>query len=244
MTSRIEQNDNQEDDLDWLARNVHEWKEGNDSVIMTSDKRIVEFVTADNMPAFYTGPIYTKTQWLTRRAELQNKPSWDDAPDCFNWMWQNADGGWKFGSGRAPELDNDFYLTDYHYIAGLDGTELHGEVLGDWRDTLEKRPDHIPDSGKMVDPLIDLVVSVKPTTYRPSMAELYPQYYKDVRAYDVMDVYAVHTVFPIDDPSGCIQHASKKLLLCGVRTGGKPAATEIKEARDTLTRKLQLMGEE
>lgn len=94
------------------------------------------------------------------------------------------------------------------------------------------------------DPLSDLTISIKPTTYRPSMSELYPKYYKDVSELTEVDVYAIHDLFGIDDPSGCIQHASKKLLLCGVRTGGKPAATEIKEARDTLTRKLQLMGEE
>ena len=76
------------------------------------------------------------------------------------------------------------------------------------------------------------------------MVKRYPKYYKDVRKLSAIDVYAIHELFDINDPSGCIQHASKKLLLCGVRTGGKDVATEIKEARDTLTRKLQLMGVE
>ena len=76
------------------------------------------------------------------------------------------------------------------------------------------------------------------------MVKRYPKYYKDVSSLSAIDVYAVHELFEINDPSGCIQHASKKLLLCGVRTGGKDVATEIKEARDTLTRKLQLMGVE
>jgi len=84
----------------------------------------------------------------------------------------------------------------------------------------------------------------KPTVKKPSMAEMYPKYYKDFTGVDEADVYLVHDRFQIDDPSGCIHHASKKLLLCGVRTGGKDMATEIKEARDTLTRKLQLMGVE
>ena len=57
---------------------------------------------------------------------------------------------------------------------------------------------------------------------------------------DELDVYAVHQVFNIQDPSGAIQHASKKLLLSGVRTGGKSKRDDIKEARDTLTRWLQL----
>jgi len=93
-------------------------------------------------------------------------------------------------------------------------------------DTTEKA-NHIPGAGK-----------------KPSMAELYPDYYRDVRHLDEMDVYAVHDTFRVDDPSGCLQHASKKILLSGTRNGGKSLAQDIKEARDTLTRKLQLMGVE
>lgn len=74
----------------------------------------------------------------------------------------------------------------------------------------------------------------------PTIASKYPQYYKDVRGYDFLDVYAVHSVFGINDPSGCIQHASKKLLLSGTRTGGKSAYDDIREARDTLNRYLEL----
>lgn len=72
------------------------------------------------------------------------------------------------------------------------------------------------------------------------MAEKYPQYYKKVGQLTEIDVYAVHHLFDIQDPSGAIQHASKKLLLSGVRTGGKSQFKDIKEARDTLTRWLEL----
>lgn len=73
-----------------------------------------------------------------------------------------------------------------------------------------------------------------------SLSTKYPQYYKAVGHLTEIDVYAVHHLFLIHDPSGCLQHASKKLLLSGVRTGGKSAMDDIKEARDTLTRWLQL----
>jgi hypothetical protein len=72
------------------------------------------------------------------------------------------------------------------------------------------------------------------------MKDKYEQYYKDVSKLNDIDVYMTHQVFQMDDPSGCIQHASKKLLLSGVRTGGKSKADDIKEARDTLTRWLQI----
>lgn len=76
-----------------------------------------------------------------------------------------------------------------------------------------------------------------------SLADKYPQYYKSVKGMDVIDVYAVHDLFDIQDPSGAIQHASKKLLLSGVRTGGKTKYHDIKEARDTLNRWLELNKE-
>ena len=79
---------------------------------------------------------------------------------------------------------------------------------------------------------------------RQSMSQKYPKYYKNVEHLKEVDVYTVHKLFDINDPSGCIQHASKKLLLSGVRTGGKSAVDDIKEARDTLTRYLQLHNAE
>ena len=75
---------------------------------------------------------------------------------------------------------------------------------------------------------------------KESMSKKYPKYYKDVSDLKEIDVYEVHTRFNIQDPSGCIHHASKKLLLSGVRTGGKTKFDDIKEARDTLTRRLEI----
>ena len=73
-----------------------------------------------------------------------------------------------------------------------------------------------------------------------AMSKRYPAYYKDVSDLAEIDVYGVHHIFQITDPSGCIHHASKKLLLSGVRTGGKSVYKDIREARDTLTRWLHL----
>lgn len=76
------------------------------------------------------------------------------------------------------------------------------------------------------------------------LSDKYPQYYKPVGDLTEIDVYAVHQLFNLQDPSGCLHHSSKKLLLSGVRTGGKSAYKDIKEARDTLTRWLQLNSAE
>lgn len=71
------------------------------------------------------------------------------------------------------------------------------------------------------------------------MAQLYPKYYKPIpEQWDYIDTYRVNVIFPVDDESGCILHARKKLLVPGTRTGGKSMRADIKEARDTLNRWL------
>lgn len=73
-----------------------------------------------------------------------------------------------------------------------------------------------------------------------SMSVRYPAYYKDFSDVTEADVYLIHARFQLNDHSGCLHHASKKILLSGARTGGKSAFKDIKEARDTLTRWLEI----
>lgn len=78
-----------------------------------------------------------------------------------------------------------------------------------------------------------------------SLADLYPKYHKRLpRHWATIDVYGVHHLFAVQDPSGMLQHASKKLLLSGVRTGGKSQFDDVREARDTLNRWLELNASE
>ena len=95
--------------------------------------------------------------------------------------------------------------------------------------------------GEHYDSTGDLAATMKQQEASATLSELYPQYYKDCRHIDNIDVYGVHDLFGIQDESGCLQHASKKILLSGKRNGGKSLYQDIKEARDTLNRKLQLM---
>lgn len=73
------------------------------------------------------------------------------------------------------------------------------------------------------------------------MSSKYPKYYKPIPPGTTdLDVYGVCQMFPVKDDTGCINHARKKLLVPGTRTGGKSFRDDIKEARDTLTRWLEL----
>ena len=119
-----------ETDLDWLARNVHKWPEGKCEVLVSWPRNvgtlIWSYVSSD------AGWI-TKEQWLARRAELQNKPSWDKAEDWAEWLAQDEDGEWKWLAGLPGK-----------YVDGWTAVKIKGcckgLALGDWRDTLEKRP--------------------------------------------------------------------------------------------------------
>lgn len=125
-----------ETDLDWLARNVHEWLEGANYVCVNHTDGGHVFHEHNRNCAIW----FTKDQWISRRAELQNKPSWDDFGESAKFMAQDSDGAWMaFESEPA---------ANYHVWSSMRGwcgyaregrDRCRGEVLGDWRDTLERR---------------------------------------------------------------------------------------------------------
>ena len=131
-------------DLDWLARNVHVWTAGDHQpwcyVYMVAGgamKASGNFLDAVANPA-----MITIDQWISRRAELQNKPSWGK----HGWpqIFQNEDGHWF---GARAEWDFKAHISGGWKGDGVsllrdDGEYLRsGTILGDWRDTLEKRPE-------------------------------------------------------------------------------------------------------
>ena len=121
--------------------NVHEWPyPSRDTCFIGRGYHDHVFVHSDSIIGISTVGWHqiSKQKWLARRAELQNKPSWDDAPEWANWLAQWNDGTWFWCD---DEIDNPPQEGDSGWYQ--DGRTLHlpaGEVLGDWRDTLERRP--------------------------------------------------------------------------------------------------------
>lgn len=123
-----------EDDLDWLARNVHVWPAGDHQpwcyVYWKGGHRAV---SANCITVIQSCVRIEKSEWLARRAELQNKPSWKDAPEWAEWLAQDEDGEWKWLAGLPGKY------VDCWTAVKIKGC-CKGIALGDWWDTLEKRP--------------------------------------------------------------------------------------------------------
>lgn len=137
--------DKQSDDLDWLARNIHKWPAGDHQswcYVITHDDGSK---TASGVAfGVQEAPVIEMSKWLVRRADFQNKPDWRSAPEWAEWMAQNSSGWWGFGSGKAvavmPTEGGEDGTWHSDKIGFITRSGLAGEVLGNWRDTLEHRP--------------------------------------------------------------------------------------------------------
>jgi len=122
-------------ELTWLARHVHAFEGGKNFITVSGDL----YFYRDKPPH---GISFSRDEWLACRAELQNKPRFADHPDakCF---FQHESGRW-FKNVESSDMSVDgigwrnnqpSQRSDCGWVdIGL------GEVLGDWRDTLERRP--------------------------------------------------------------------------------------------------------
>ena len=134
-------------DLTWLARNVHEWPVG--AAYIAKHENFDRWCSETHFGANYEqhddryGKRYNKAQWLAERERLQNKPSWEDAPEWAVALGQDADGEWNWLPHYDPtDLDDSEWMIEN---SSSTKTKLatKGEVLGDWRDTLENRPEQL-----------------------------------------------------------------------------------------------------
>lgn len=242
-----------ETDLDWLARNVHEWPAGEHQpwcyVYMTYGgvmKAAGNFLDAVANPA-----MITIDQWISRRAELQNKPSWDDFGESAKFMAQDSDGAWMaFESEPA---------ANYHVWSSTRGwcgyaregrDRCRGEVLGDWRDTLEKRPDMYKNK-KEIDTSSECVHKTEESVHISELEMLAKvshlisdkrhritssKYTKTIHGVSV-DVYDVLQAWGVSNPA--LQHLIKKALQCGQR-GHKDNAQDLQDIIDSAIRAKEL----
>ena len=240
-------------DLDWLARNVHVWPAGDHQPwcyvymahggVMKAAGNFLDAVAKPTMIAIY--------QWLARRAELQNKPSWKDAPEWAVCIVQDRLGNWYFCSDTPNNGGGEW--SDEYVRKSLIANG--GVVLGDWRDTLEKRPEQaefepfvsvedakitimqgdgdVKHFGGIIGrslPLEEDAATAKQQAITPS------KYTKTIHGVSV-DVYDVLQAWGVSNPA--LQHLIKKALQCGQR-GHKDNEQDLQDIIDSATRAKEL----
>ena len=127
-----------ETELDWLARNVHVWAEDWTHVRKCPVHHEAKWMASLSPNAEYKD-WRTKQQWLSRRAELQEKPSWAHAPEWAVYMAQSPNGHWEFFAVK-PRAEG-WWRHPIGERSSANNASIRGAILGEWRDTLEKRPE-------------------------------------------------------------------------------------------------------
>ena len=233
-------------DLDWLARNVHVWPAGDHQpwcYVYMAHGGVMK-ASGNFLDAVAKPTMITIDQWLARRAELQNKPSWGK----HGWpqIFQNEDGHW-FGARAGWDFKahvSGGWKGDGVSLLRDDGEYLQsGTILGDWRDTLEKRPEQaefkpfvsVEDAQQELSELemlakVSHLISEKRHRITPS------KYTKTIRGVSV-DVYDVLQAWGVSNPA--LQHLIKKALQCGQR-GHKDNAQDLQDIIDSAIRAKEL----
>ena len=123
-------------DLDWLARNMHVWPAGHQGWCYVISNRDGTKGVATSLIGQVDCPWVRieKQEWLARRAELQNKPSWCLSGSWSKYLAQDMEGEWKW-LGENPSLGDEYWTADELR------SQCKGVVIGNWYDTLEKRPE-------------------------------------------------------------------------------------------------------
>lgn len=223
-----------ETDLDWLARNVHVWAEDWTHVRKCPVHHEAKWMASLSPNAEYKD-WRTKQQWLARRAELQNKPSWEDAPEWALSVTQRGNGEW-FWLGSTDQ-----------FMGPSSSSGCVGEVLGDWRDTLEKRPEEFKQFTSIEDnqDLEGVNQKLKELEMLGKVSHLisdkryritHSKYTKAIRGVSV-DVYDVLMAWGVTNPA--LQHLIKKALQCGQR-GHKDNEQDLQDIIDSAIRAKEL----
>ena len=149
-----------ETDLDWLARNVHVWPDDKNFAQVSRD--VYFYITKPSGVE-----SFTRQQWLTRRAELQNKPSWEDAPEWAVYMAQSPNGHWEFFAVK-PRAEG-WWRYPIGERSSANNASIRSAILGEWRDTLDKRPEtnEMPSHSNQQNPSTNIPECEKVKQFEP-----------------------------------------------------------------------------
>lgn len=129
----------------WAAENIHQRPcesidIGTPQYFNGDQKRLRVDFLEDHMWIQPCNEFVAYTDWQAARDELSGKPSWDDVPEWAEWIAQSLQGHWECYADR-PIAEN--FRWEHGVSRGecVEFSKFRGKVLGDWRNTLERRPE-------------------------------------------------------------------------------------------------------
>lgn len=103
--------------------------------------------------------VCTRDEFEARKAERQNKPDWGKSSDWAHWLAQDSAGSWWWYPDcvSAPVLGGERFINQ-----SVDRVIFarSGVIVGDWRNTLEQRPNHIGESDEKVREVTDFALKI------------------------------------------------------------------------------------
>lgn len=193
----------------------------------------------DRLPSDHARAIVTRDKWASSSgakarsggktlldALVASMPTWDDGCGEFA-AWDNhsaVNGCVVFCDSRPddPVREN---------LQKQRGVWTLGERPSDWQTAVVTRSQWIL-AQRMVEPEVA-------DEWAARQAAKFPAYWREIpKGWRFIDTYRINQLFPVEDSSGAVLHARKKLILAGVRTGGKSMDKDLREACSTLECKL------
>lgn len=102
------------------------------------DKVLIWFNEEDKINFTLCNHICTREEFNAAADRMRGKPDWSKLPEIYNWISQDHDGRW-WAYEAKPAVNERFFSNE------TEGTRADlltaGKCLGDWRNTLEKRPE-------------------------------------------------------------------------------------------------------
>ena len=95
--------------------------------------------------------LFTREEFNAAADRMRGKPDWSELPPETEWLGQDRCGKWKPMVGPKPTTERGYWMTHHHLMP-----QPHGTVIGDWRNTLEKRPEQKIVTGNVTSPLKDI----------------------------------------------------------------------------------------
>lgn len=151
--------------------------------------------------------------------------NWDEAPEWANTALTTSD-NWQ---GRSEDAGN----TEFAILEGNDywsdeSKEMTFTISDDFWRVVEYRPQN-----KHLTSIKDIFSQIQNATHNKYERELTDRYGNASH----VDVYDVLLAFEVTCPA--IQHAIKKLLCTGIR-GHKDSVQDLLEAKESITRAIEL----